>query len=143
MIRRLSAVLPAALLAAALAGPAAAAPTIEGVDVPANFSVQRTSPTTLLVTGRVVSDSPSTTVTRVLHTRGSKTLANQAGKGTAVRQSLANVKVGDYVTLTATDAHGHTDRETRRVVFGPMSLRAFGPQTGIAWDAPQAGRGWA
>ena len=119
MIRKLAAAaLPALVAIPLLAAPASAAPA---VDVPATFSLLRTSTSTVVVSTRVLSHSPSTTTTRVMVHRAGRELYNRPGtKGDLRVARTLTVKVGDYVTVTAVDGHGHVDREARRIVVGPM-----------------------
>lgn len=86
----------------------------EGLDVPALFGMTR-SGTSVIVRTTIKSDSPGSTVNRVLHTRGGTTLSNTAANGTSVVRTVKNVRAGDYLTVTAKDMHGHVDREARRI----------------------------
>jgi hypothetical protein len=117
MYKSLAIACPALVLVGALATPAQAALP---VDVPAAFGVLRTSANVMVVSTRVKSHSPSSTVTRVMVHRGGKQLFNATQKGVVVNRSLTGVKPGDFITVTAVDSHGHSDREARRVVVGPM-----------------------
>ncbi len=100
------------------AGPALAGPARGGVDVPATFGALRTASTTIVVSTRVRSPKPASTVTRVMVHRNGKELYNKTQRGLVVNRTVT-AKPGDYITVTATDGR-NVDREAKRVVVGPM-----------------------